>query len=152
MRQRAADDVETINARLQELRKERERVRAICDGCIAAACRENGCQDDRSAYGLHSPGQVIELPCDTEQDTQDHACGFVVTWPYPAEPGEHTDGAKPQTTRTISAAEDWMQRAYVEWLAPYCLHPQVMGFKPGGCALYPGCGCGRTPGEHTDGA
>jgi hypothetical protein len=80
MRPRAADDVETIRARLQELRKEREEAIA---------------------------GEPVQPPCDTEQDTQDYACGFAVP-------------------------------------TPYCLHPQVMGLKPGGCALYPGCGCQRT--------
>jgi hypothetical protein len=50
MRPRAADDVETIRARLQELRKEREDVL--------------------------KGEEPVQPPCDTEQDTQDYACGL----------------------------------------------------------------------------
>jgi hypothetical protein len=64
MRQRSADDVETINARLQELRKEREQ-----------------------AIGDTKPGSV-----DTEQDGLVFVDVPPVVWPFPL-PGEFTDGA-----------------------------------------------------------
>jgi hypothetical protein len=77
MRPRAADDVETIRARLQELRKERE-----------------------EAIAGEEP---VQPPCDTEQDTQDYACGLPSWAVEPQrrmfeelksrEPGEFTDGA-----------------------------------------------------------
>jgi hypothetical protein len=79
MRQRSADDVEHIYAILQQRKRERE-----------------------EALRGEEPAQP---PCDTEQDTQDFACGWrkptyewvvtaeVLDAPLLVEPGEFTDGA-----------------------------------------------------------
>jgi hypothetical protein len=79
MRQRAADDVETIYENIQRLKREKEEVLG------------------------QGTGEIIQPPCDTEQDTQDYACGLPSWAVEPQrrmfeelksrEPGEFTDGA-----------------------------------------------------------
>jgi hypothetical protein len=96
VRQRSADDVETIHENIQRLKRERAQAIGHAPDCVYVT------HPGLNACDCQSP----KPPCDTEQDTQDYACGLRRQWlamvdhyiqkntdTYTRTPGEHTDGA-----------------------------------------------------------